>query len=135
MAVHTKGVGNTLKRKELEKDIQREIADWLHLNNFMFWRSSNVPAMGRVGANGEMRFRALPKDTPRGLPDLMIIVEGKFIGIEVKRPGAKLRPEQGNFGMRLVSAGADYYCVHSLTEFLNCKFLDNYKAIWNFRDV
>ena len=74
--------------------------------------------MGRVGANGEMRYRALPKHTPRGLPDLMIVHNGKFTGIEVKRPGAKLRPEQGAFGIKLTLAGAEYHVVHSLEEFI-----------------
>lgn len=105
-------------RRKLEKEIQGEISDWLRKRGIMFWRSNNIPVFG-VNNAGKRTFRSLPKDTPRGLPDLMIIRAGKFIGIEVKRPGAKLRPEQGNFGIRLVDAGAEYHCVHSLDEFLN----------------
>jgi len=119
------------RKTPLEKDIQRDIADWLRLNQFLFWRSNNFPAMGRIGAGGEMRFRSMPKDTPRGLPDLMIIKDGVFIGIEVKREGNKLRPEQADFGMRLVQHGAKYHVVHSLAEFLALPFLEGFKPLYS----
>ena len=102
----------------LEKVIQREICEWLDRQQLMFWRSNNVPVFSASGRNnqGEMRFRALPKFTPRGLPDVQMIIDGKFVGLEIKRPGRTLSPDQEKFGMRVLQAGGDYHCVHSLDE-------------------
>lgn len=115
----TKGLGHT--DKVLEKDIQREICDWLALKGYFFWRSNNTPVYGASGRNhdGAMRFRALPKYTPRGLPDIMVIYHGRFVALEVKRPGVKLRAEQADFGMRTVVAGGEYHKVCSLLEVQN----------------
>lgn len=101
--------------KVLEKDIQREICEWLREQHFFFWRSNNVPVFSKSN-DGVRRFRSLPKDTPRGLPDIMVVEQGKFIAIEVKRPGMKLRPEQAEYGTKLVLAGGVYLTVHSLNE-------------------
>jgi hypothetical protein len=91
----------------LEKDIQRQICEWLQLKKYFFWRANNIPVFGKNNA-GARTFRSLPKFTPRGLPDIMLINKGKFVAIEVKRPGAKLRPEQAEFGMKCVSNGVSY---------------------------
>ena len=109
-----------------ETQVLLEICKWLHDSEFFFWRSNNVPAAGRsFGA-----FRSLPKYTPPGLPNIMIVHDGIFIGLEVKRPtedgareknGRKLRmgkltPEQGEFGIKLTIAGGHYACVRSRDE-------------------
>ncbi len=99
----------------LEKDIQREVCDWLATRNAFFWRSNNVPVFGRSN-DGVKRFRALPKYTPRGLPDIIIIHKGKFIGIEVKRPKMALRKEQKEFKLGCILAEGYYAVVHSLEE-------------------
>lgn len=124
MATGTKSVATTTG-KILEKDIQRAICDWLALGNYFFWRSNNTPVYGASGRNhdGAMRFRALPKYTPRGLPDIIVIHRGKFVALEVKRPGQKLRPEQADFGMRTVVAGGEYHKVCSLKDVLAIKSL------------
>jgi hypothetical protein len=99
----------------LEKDIQRVICEWLQLKKYFFWRSNNIPVYGKNNA-GAMTFRSLPKFTPRGLPDIMLINKGKFIAIEIKRPGAKLRPEQASFGLNCIGHGGFFIAVHSLDE-------------------
>ncbi len=106
--------GTTLA-KVLERDIQKGICDWLRQREVFFWRSNNIPVFS-TSNDGVRRFRSLPKDTPRGLPDIMIVHEGKFIALEVKRPGAKLRPEQAEFGIKLCTHGGQYYKVQSLDE-------------------
>ncbi len=99
----------------LEKDIQKAICEWLHIKGYFFWRSNNIPVFGKNNA-GNKAFRSLPKYTPRGLPDLIVIHKGKFIALEVKRPKAKLRPEQAEFGAKCVLEGGYYKEVHSLDE-------------------
>lgn len=103
-------------RGPLEKQIQREICEYLSYKGIFFWRSNNLPAMGRPDAQGNFRFRALPKFTPRGLPDIMCVINGIFLAIEVKRPGAKLRPEQHDFGVKVIKNDGYYYVVRSLQE-------------------
>ncbi len=101
-----------------EKDIQRTICEWLDLNKYLFWRQNNVPIFGKNNG-GNFVHRSMPKYTPKGLPDIMCIVKGEFIGIEVKRPKMKLRPEQAEFGAKLSLHGGKYYTVHSLEELLS----------------
>ena len=114
--------------KEIEKkevDIQREICEHLHANGFFFWRSNNVPVYSRSN-DGKMRFRALPKYTPKGLPDICIIYNGMFIGVEVKRPGGKLRPEQKDICKQITDNGGKYILADSIDLFTASikKYLD-----------
>ena len=109
-----------------ETQILLEICEWLRDEGYFFWRSNNIPAGGRTFGT----FRALPKFTPRGLPDIMIVLDGIFIGFEVKRIGqenerekngrkvreGKLTPDQAEWGTALIEAGGFYYCVRSLEE-------------------
>jgi hypothetical protein len=97
----------------LEKDIQRQICEWLQLKKYFFWRANNIPVYGKNNA-GAKTFRSLPKFTPRGLPDIMLINRGIFVAIEVKRPGAKLRPEQAEFGAKCVLNNAHYLVATSI---------------------
>ncbi len=104
------------EKKVLEKDIQREICDWLHESGYFFWRSNNIPVFGRSN-DGVSRFRALPKYTPKGLPDIICIHKGKFIGIEVKRPKVfTIRPEQVEMGEKIIKNGGYYFTVFSANE-------------------
>ena len=120
MAANSKGVETSsvqIRKRgtKLEKDIQRELCDYLREQGYLFWRSNNVPVFS-ASNDGVRRFRALPKDTPRGLPDIIVVRDGQFTGIEVKRMGSKLRPEQAEFGAKLVMEGARYLVIHSLEE-------------------
>ncbi len=108
-----------------EKDIQRAISEWLDLKKFFFWRSNNIPVFGRNNA-GHQTFRALPKYTPKGLPDLIIVHEGMFIGLEVKRDGGKLSEHQVIFRDNILQNGGQYYMVSSVDEVIEImsKYLD-----------
>lgn len=113
------------EKPPLEKDIQREICDWLAFNRYFFWRSNNFPALGRPDKSGQMRFRALPKYTPKGLPDILVLHEGEFLGLEVKRPQASLREEQIEFGEKIREHGGHYAVVRHLDEAIL-----KVKAVW-----
>lgn len=103
-----------------ESVIVREICDYLFEAGYFFWRSNNVPVFGR----------ALPKFTPKGLPDIMMVHNGVFVGFEVKRPadeskreknGRTIRAgtmsvEQMDFGEKLRRAGGEYNVVRSKEE-------------------
>ncbi len=102
-------------KPKLEKDIQREICEWLQEKGYFFWRSNNIPVFG-MNNGGRRTFRTLPKFTPRGLPDIICIFNGHFIAFEVKRPGCKLRPEQVDFRENCINNGGLYYCVTSIEQ-------------------
>jgi hypothetical protein len=107
----------------LEKDIQREVCDWLDAAGHFFWRNNTIPVFDKG------RFRALPKYTPRGLPDIIVLSAGRFVGLEVKRPARAGHPGEAKTGTnpettaaqeemarRIRLAGGWYFVVHSLEE-------------------
>jgi hypothetical protein len=99
----------------LEKDVQRAICDWLYQNGYFFWRQNNIPVFG-MSNDGKKRFRSLPKYTPKGIPDIFVVHEGKLWGIEVKRIGAEVRPAQLDFGKSMKEHGAIWVVVNTWQE-------------------
>jgi len=106
-----------ISKKVLEKDIQREILEWLDKRGgVMFWRQNNGAVFGRNNG-GNMAFRALPKFSRRGIPDIWVIMHGRCVALEVKHPKTGiLRPEQKAFGEELIRNGACYYVVTSVDD-------------------
>jgi len=71
----------------------------------------------------------MPKYSARGVPDILILWRGVFIGMEVKRPKSDLREpngrrvRQGNisayqdaFGARIIFNDGEYFVVRSVQE-------------------
>ena len=102
-------------KQKLEKETQKEICDWLALNKFFFWRSNNLPVFSMSGS-GYKTFRAMPKYSPKGLPDIIVITGGKFIGIEVKRKGAKQSADQVHFMNSCRNNGGEYLLAYTLQD-------------------
>ncbi len=103
----------------LEREIQREICDWLDSEHYFFWRNNTVPIFS------EGKFRAMPKYSARGLPDIIIVHRGKFVGMEVKRPFIRIglvggTPEttaaQTAMKLKILTHGGFYFLVTSLEE-------------------
>ena len=70
--------GNSHK---LEQDIQKDILDFLEKNGILAIKHNNIGIYARAG-----------------VPDIICCSnQGKFIGIEVKRPGEKPKPIQYAF--------------------------------------
>ncbi len=109
-----------MEKVKLEKDIQREICDWLNLGGCFFWRSNNIPVFGRSN-DGVKRFRALPKYTPKGIADIICLVNGTFVALEVKRPNywGKQSPDQEQFEINVKKNGGLYFVVRSLEDVKN----------------
>lgn len=101
------------EKPQLEREIQTEICNWLMLNGYFYWRQNNIPVFGRNNA-GKMTFRAQSKHTPKGLPDIMVINHGVVFGIEVKRKGAMLRPDQSKMRELFNMNGGKYFVAFSL---------------------
>ncbi|HEV2630572.1 MAG TPA: hypothetical protein VGV41_18265 [Pseudolabrys sp.] len=95
-----------------ETEIQASICDYLAYKRHFFFRSNNIPVFDK--ARGA--FRALPKHTPRGVADIIVVHIGKPYFLEVKRPGTYQRPEQKEFQKAAEAAGALYAVVRSIDD-------------------
>lgn len=105
---------------ESEQEIQKKCLNWLLKSRIFAWRNQSTGLFDREKGF----FRTGPK---RGAPDLIAIKDGQFIGLEIKRPGGKLREDQINFGKCVVDAGGIYWVIRSMEE-LKEKWYNEYRA-------
>lgn len=90
-----------------EKQLQNTIERYLILHRVFFWKN-NTGALRTE--NRFIRFGAV------GSPDICVIKEGKFIGLEVKTEKGKQSDMQKEFEMNLKEAGGEYFIVQSLED-------------------
>lgn len=94
-----------------ESAIQAQIIQYLSLKGIFHYRNNSG---GFKDANNHFyRFGAV------GSPDIICVVEGRFVGIEVKAPGGKQSDHQISFQKRLEGAGGRYVLVYSLDELIS----------------
>lgn len=95
-----------------EADIQTAILQWLQLLGFAVWKGQGTGQAEGTGTMGivwrnyvgpVIRGNGFKAPNPAaGTPDIEgITADGRYLGIEVKRPGEPLKPHQENF-MRAV---------------------------------
>jgi hypothetical protein len=91
-----------------EKFLQNNILDWLNASTSgMFWQNDSVGIKGRKRCN---------KYRPNGVSDILGVISGQFIAIEVKSPTGKLLQSQIEFSQRFRRAGGEYYVIRSLED-------------------
>lgn len=90
-----------------ENDVKLQVLDWLTLKRILHYRN-NVAAFTVEG-------RFVRCGTP-GLPDIICIIEGKFVGIELKAPGKKQTTEQVHWEQLIKEAKGHYFLCHSLED-------------------
>lgn len=100
---------------EKESDIQNTICEYLERRGRCFFRLNNIPAFSKNG-DGSMRMRRLPKYTPRGLPDIVVIAGGTFIGLEVKTKIGRQSPDQKLFEQLVKKHNGKYFVVRSIED-------------------
>ena len=94
--------------KLLEKDVQRQIMNWLGWNKIFCYRQNT---------GGFKRDGHFYKFGSVGAPDIIAIIGGKYIGIEIKGAnGGKQSENQKKFQRELEAAGGEYLLVHSLDD-------------------
>ena len=54
--------------------------------------------------------------TTNGAPDIIIVIDGKFIGLEFKTYRGKQSEDQKNFQRRLEGAGGWYFIIRSMVD-------------------
>ena len=83
-----------------EASIENDILEYLNYMGGMFWRShtgKNLPCVP-------------------GVPDIIGVKNGKFVAVEVKRPGQKPTVQQVAFMARLKACGARVFIATSVAE-------------------
>lgn len=94
-------------KKLLEKDIQKAVLDYLRIKGYFVWKQNNS---GIMKPNGSY----IPSQM-KGIADINGIgPKGKYMAIEVKRPGGKLTFEQERFLMQVREKGGLAGVVHSV---------------------
>ncbi len=88
-----------------ETDLQRDILAYLKARGITAWRANS----GYVKKNVKL--------SPEGTPDIIgYLLDGRFLGIEVKLPGKPLRPSQAAWLKSAESSGCAVAVVHSVEE-------------------
>lgn len=113
-----KTVKKTKERAIPETMIQRAIINLFGVienvapGRFFFQRTNNV------GVWDQKRncHRQLPPGCRKGFPDLVCIIDGKFVGFEVKNETGKMSEYQIYMQERITRAGGSYHVVKSVEE-------------------
>lgn len=93
----------------LEKDIQRQILDYLKMKNIFCYKSNNV------GIYKKSTGRYIPSQV-LGLPDIIAVKNGIYFGIEVKCGNGKQSDNQCAFQDNLKKAGGVYILAYDLSD-------------------
>lgn len=92
-----------------ESDVQKAILDYLRYRGIFCFKNNTVGIYKRdTGAY-------IPSQS-KGSPDIICVVDGKFIGIEVKGPSGRQSPDQIEFQERLERAGGRYIVARSIDD-------------------
>lgn len=98
-----------------ENDILNVICDYLRWEKVVFWRQNNIPVYDAT----RKVFRKMPKYSRKGVSDIIILINGKSIFVEAKRPKGKMSDSQKDFKVLVESAGCPYHVCRSLEDIKN----------------
>ena len=100
--------------KELEKDIQNAICEYLTIKKHYFWRTNNIP----VFDPRKKVFHKMPKYSIGGVSDLILLKNGVAYFLEVKRlkPKTHQTADQKEFEKNVRSHGSIYKVVRSVDD-------------------
>lgn len=99
-------------RAPLEKEIQAKIMQWLEYNKIFAWVNKTQGTFDPVRKTFRKNKKLL-----KGVPDILgILPDGRFLGIEVKRPGGKVSPEQLDFIEKANGLGGVCFVAFSLED-------------------
>ena len=100
-----------MKQKLLEADIQRQCLDYLKLNKIFHFRQNTGMFLNKN--DHYYRFGEL------GCPDIICVMGGTFIGLEIKSENGRQSIHQLDFQKRLEKAGGIYVIIRSLDDLIN----------------
>lgn len=91
------------------------ICEYLEWKRHFFWRQNSSGSFYK-GEDGSRQFRKPPKFAKNGVPDIIVIKNGIFIGLEVKQKTGRQSEAQKEFESGLVAAGGMYNVVTSIED-------------------
>ena len=94
-----------------ETEIQRAIIDGLRWRGILAFRCQPAPVPIRNGRS-IVGFRKADQFNI-GMPDIVCVIEGRFIGIEVKSETGRQSAEQIEWQAKIKKAGGTYVLAHS----------------------
>lgn len=100
----------------LEREIQASILEYLHVKKIFCWRNNSGVNFLQ---NGQGKFRAIRIGLPGSSDILGVMPDGRFLAIEVKRPGKKPTPEQEAFLHEIASRGGVAFVACSIDEVIH----------------
>lgn len=113
----SKKKSTTSSKGPLEKDIQREILQFLKGKPGYYWRNQSGgvfdPKRGIFLANNS-------EFSPKGVSDILGICDGRLIAIEVKNAKGKVSPEQVQFIERITAHGGVAFVARSVQDVEEC---------------
>lgn len=98
-----------------ESEIQSTVCEYLARKKHFFSRINNIP----VYDSKRKVFRALPKYTRKGFPDIMVLWQGYPVFLEIKAPKGRQSPEQKEFQADCEKQGIEYHIIKSLDDVIN----------------
>lgn len=102
-----------MKVEQTEAQIQKAIVEYLTLRNILFFSVPNELAGGNAG--GRMR-RFVAMGLRAGVSDLLVVLEGRVIFVEVKTPKGRLSEHQRFFRAKVTELGHRYEVVRSVCD-------------------
>jgi hypothetical protein len=99
------------RKSVTEHDIQSTILDWLALHRIFHYRQNTGKIIRSYG--GKTRCIAFGA---KGAPDIVAVIGGIYVGIEVKALGKEATKEQAAFGKNLTDAGGRYIVARCLED-------------------
>jgi hypothetical protein len=91
-----------------ESEVQKQILDYLALKGIFHYRNNSGAFVD--SQKHFYRFGA------KGSPDIICIIKGRYVGLEVKTPKGKLSDDQIAFHRNLMAADGIVFTVRSLDE-------------------
>jgi hypothetical protein len=97
--------------REKESDVQRAVLEYLKLRGILNYRNNSGAMSGEYkGKHWFMRFGAV------GSPDIVGLIRGQYVGIEVKGTAGKQSEHQKEFQVRLEGAGGRHILGRSVED-------------------
>jgi hypothetical protein len=94
-----------------ESDVQRQILDWLALKRIFHYRNNSGAFVD--SQKHFYRFGAV------GSPDIVCVIKGQYVGIEVKALRGKQSEHQKGFQKQLEVAGGRYVLAYCLEDVIS----------------
>lgn len=91
-----------------EAEAQKAILQYLQLKKHFCWRNNTGAFKAEHGSF--IRFGA------KGSPDIMCIIDGNFVGLEIKGKDGRLSPDQIAFQEATHKAGGKYHILKSIDD-------------------